>query len=135
MLSQLKSREHVTSPAETSREEVSATDKSSTDNEVDQQAAAARMTCDALCSLANGPIPCSTTPPTASFSHTTPGEKILVHGFLSQSALSPGAVPQSTRVSSPKFTSPTPDSTAKASTTKTKACPKQLQLPLFLSSK
>lgn len=137
MLSQLKSREHATSPAETSREEFSVTEKSSTNNEVDQQAAAARMTCDALCSLANGPIPRSTTPPTASFAHTVPvglpGQPILVHGFLSQSPVSPVAVPPSVKVSSPKATSPTPDSTAKASTTKTKACPKQHQLPLFLS--
>ena len=164
MLSHLKSRDLAPAPApapmETGSTNVSRQEPTNVSSKIveAEQQAAARLTCDALCSLANssGQMPsnpttavaavAAATPSTATAAAATilpnsiPGQPLGMHGFLymdrSRSAVAPApvaAIPKPPPTTSNSSSSTC--STAKTST-KIKACPpKQHQLPLFLSSK
>merc|ERR1719223_96121 len=149
MLSQLKARRATTAPTETEQEEDSALAKNT---EGPSDAEQARLTCDALCSLANGirSAPSTSAPPASpgvtpplSITSSLPGPGLGLHGFLYQSSSPAPAPPTPTSTTSSvasKTTtargttrsSATATSTPKTST-KLKSCPKQHQLPLFLS--
>lgn len=102
----------------------------------DAEQQAARLTCDALCSLANG-ITGPASPPTPNAA--TPSVPTLgAHGFLYRSATEPVAVPLPPKpaptLSSPAKTVPIRGTTNKNATAKTSTkIAKQHQLPLFLS--
>ncbi len=138
MLSQLKAREVTPAPEESGNRVAKPTNTSKI---LDAEQQAARLTCDALCSLANG-ITGSTSSPTpnaATAPVPTLSSPLSVHGFRYRSVTEPVNVPPlAPTVSSPDKTVPTTNrsatTTAKTST-KIKSCPKQHQLPLFLSSK
>ena len=160
MLSQLKARDLAPAPAETgNREGVAPVAKITNVSDAEQQAAA-RLTCDALCSLANGitgpakpkpstPNPAAAaivTPTVSTVPGTIPGQPLGMHGFLYRSAVAPVVLPSqsqqqpmpssaATAYSSGSSTCSSATITAKTSMTKIKSCPKQHQLPLFLSSK
>ena len=132
MLSQLKAREVTPAPEEPVNQADNTPNKS---NMSDAEQLAARLTCDALCSLANG-ITGPTSPPTPNAA--TPSVPTLgAHGFLYRSATEPVVVPPPPKpaptLSSPAKTVPTTNKNATAKTS-TKIA-KQHQLPLFLSSK
>lgn len=135
MLSQLKAREVTPAPEEPVNQ-VDKNNKKSKMSDAEQQAA--RLTCDALCSLANG-ITGPTSPPTPNAA--TPSVPTLgAHGFLYRSATEPVAVPLPPKpaptLSSPAKTVPIRGTTNKNATAKTSTkIVKQHQLPLFLSSK
>jgi hypothetical protein len=163
MLSQLKARDLAPAPSETRKQEDVAPVAKNTNVSDAEQQAAARLTCDALCSLANGitgppkPKPSTTistpnpaaaaivTPTVSTIPGSIPGQPLGMHGFLYRSAVTPVVVPSqpqpvpssgaTTCSSSSSTTSSSATITAKTSTTKIKSCPKQHQLPLFLSSK
>lgn len=158
MLSQLKARDLAPAPAETgNREGVAPVAKITNVSDAEQQAAA-RLTCDALCSLANGitgpakpkpstPNPAAAaivTPTVSTVPGTIPGQPLGMHGFLYRSAVAPVVLPSqsqqqpmpssaATTYSSGSSTCSSATITAKTSMTKIKSCPKQHQLPLFLS--
>jgi len=149
MLSHLKARELAPAPKERGKQEILTSSKSTTNLDAEQRAAA-QLTCDALCSLASGigrPTPSSTNPVTAltpSISSSIPGQSLGVHGFLYASATAPVVTVPGTPQPAPSPTSALMTTTmstttssattsAKTSTTKIKSCPKQHQLPLFLS--
>ena len=151
MLSHLKSRELAAAPPETGKQEIVTAGNSTNNSDADQQAAA-RLTCDALCSLASGvgrPTPSTRNPAKAlspSIPNSVPVKPLGMHGFLYTSAAAPvvtvPATPQPTPSTSSPVTTNTSTTTnnsatntAKTSTAKMKSCPKQHQLPLFLSSK
>jgi hypothetical protein len=157
MLSQLKARDLAPAPAETGNQEVVAPVAKNTNVSDAEQQAAARLTCDALCSLANGitgppkpkPNPAAAaivTPTVSTVPGTIPGQPLGMHGFLYRSAVAPivlasqsqqQPVPSSAATACSSGSSTTSSSatiTGKTST-KIKSCPKQHQLPLFLSSK
>jgi len=156
MLSQLKARELAPAPTETGKQKINAAVTKTTLLDAEQQAAA-RLTCDALCSLANGtngptpstanPAATAVTPTVASMPSSIPGQPLGMHGFLYRSAVTPVDVPAppqpalatssatstaSSTSSSSSTTCSSATTTAKTST-KIKSCPKQHQLPLFLS--
>ncbi len=158
MLSQLKAREVTPAPGDTGNKNEAAVSQKMTVSDAERQAAD-RLTCDALCSLANGikgPSAPSThssataaaaTPPVPAMPNSISGQPLGLHGFLYRSVAEPVAVPTPppppppTTTSSAAKTVPIRCTTNKNATntaktsTKIKNCPKQHQLPLFLSSK
>ncbi len=153
MLSQLKAREVTPAPGETGKKDDAASSEKTAVSDAEQQAAA-RLTCDALCSLANGikgpsvpstHSPAAVTPPVPTMPTSISGQPLGLHGFLYRGVVEPVAV------STPPTPPPTTSSAAKTvpirsttnrsattsakTSTKIKNCPKQHQLPLFLSSK
>jgi len=157
MLSQLKARDHAPAPtAETAKQETVSAPKDTKKLDEEQQWAADRLTCDALCSLANGisgPKPSAANaaasasaaiPTVVAMPGSIPGQPLGMHGFLYSSAIAPVAVPPGPQPASVASFTPTTASsvgansvgatnTEKTSATKIKSCPKQHQLPLFLS--
>jgi len=167
MLSHLKSRDLAPAPMETESTNIVKQEPATiVNNKVleSEQQAAARLTCDALCSLASvssrGHTPSLATAATATAtilpSSIPPGQPLGMHGFLyvdrSRSVAAPTAAvstsPQPASITSSNSSSTASSSTASSSTAKKheyqtststspkiKSCPKQHQLPLFLSSK
>uniref|UniRef100_A0A7S4AD44 HSF-type DNA-binding domain-containing protein n=2 Tax=Pseudo-nitzschia australis TaxID=44445 RepID=A0A7S4AD44_9STRA len=154
MLSHLKSRDLAPAPTEQSRQEPYADAvKNNEAIDVEQQA-----TCAALCCLANGRTPTSSAPvpapasvATPSVPLTLPAQPLLMHGFHPQSAMKAMARtsstattvlvhPQAATIPITKSVNATTansstgtTSTSNSKASKIKACPKQHQLPLFLS--
>eukprot|EP00533_Pseudo-nitzschia_delicatissima_P004217 CAMPEP_0116092512 /NCGR_PEP_ID=MMETSP0327-20121206/8085_1 /TAXON_ID=44447 /ORGANISM="Pseudo-nitzschia delicatissima, Strain B596" /LENGTH=463 /DNA_ID=CAMNT_0003583949 /DNA_START=547 /DNA_END=1938 /DNA_ORIENTATION=+ len=151
MLSQLKAREVTPATGETGKKDDAASSEKTAVSDAEQQAAA-RLTCDALCSLANGikgpsvpstHSPAAVTPPVPTMPTSISGQPLGLHGFLYRGVVEPVAV------STPPTPPPTTSSAAKTvpirsttnrsattsakTSTKIKNCPKQHQLPLFLS--
>ena len=146
-------------PAETGNQERVAPVAKITNVSDAEQQAAARLTCDALCSLAYGitgpakpkpstPNPAAAaivTPTVSTVPGTIPGQPLGMHGFLYRSAVAPVVLPSqsqpvpssaaTTCSSGSSTTSSSATIPAKTSMTKIKSFPKQHQLPLFLSSK
>ena len=164
MLSQLKSREIAPAPMEPSKQEPESGDTKheKVGEGVDLGLQAAKMgVCDALCSLANSATtlhpttirtPAATHLATNSMSVSVPGSQLRMHGFLPPPAMVPAVLPAVQQP--PQLIAPTTTISSGANTTtitaskitssgtsngkssmKEKACPKQHQLPLFLSSK
>eukprot|EP00534_Pseudo-nitzschia_fraudulenta_P019321 CAMPEP_0201277722 /NCGR_PEP_ID=MMETSP0853-20130426/59714_1 /ASSEMBLY_ACC=CAM_ASM_000640 /TAXON_ID=183588 /ORGANISM="Pseudo-nitzschia fraudulenta, Strain WWA7" /LENGTH=561 /DNA_ID=CAMNT_0047585919 /DNA_START=283 /DNA_END=1970 /DNA_ORIENTATION=- len=151
MLSQLKSRDVATTPTETVKKESGGEAMDAKVSDAEQ-----RLTCDVLFSLANG---IDAPPETSSFTNpvvtaaaplptvalptpTIPGQPLGMHGFLYRSAGTPAAVLSPTQplrattsnaTASSTATNSSATNTTKTSATKMKSCPKQHQLPLFLS--
>ena len=133
MLSQLKARE-VTPAPEESGNQVDKTSKSKI-SDVEQQAA--RLTCDALCSLANGikGSSSSPTPNVATAPVPTLSSPLGVHGFLYRSAAEPVAAPPTPQLAPTDKTVPATNKNATTTAKTSTKITKQHQLPLFLSSK
>ena len=137
MLSQLKAREVTPAPEESGNQ----VDKTSKSKISDAEQQAARLTCDALCSLANGikGSSSSPTPNVATAPVPTLSSPLGVHGFLYRSAAEPVAVPPvpqlAPTVSSPDKTIPATNKNATTTAKTSTKITKQHQLPLFLSSK
>jgi len=155
MLSQLKAREVTPAPGVTGKNDETAASQKKMISDAEQQAAD-RLTCDALCSLANGikgpaapsnvslATAAAVTPPVPAIPTSISGQPLGLHGFLYRSVAEPVAVPTPppappTTTSSAAKTVPIRSTTNKNATTtaktstKIKNCPKQHQLPLFLS--
>jgi len=136
MLSQLKARrEAAPAPKVTGKEDYSPPTKTENDLDAEQQADA-RLTCDALCSLARGSSAATSGKSADAAVAVTPAIPGMSGLAASQSLGVHGLRYRSTAIAAPAQGTPSTTSTAKSFREKTRRCsPKQHQLPLFLSSK